>query len=107
MELTIAIVSAVVSLAGMGLKLWLQNKDVKAAQAETDKWKGLCAAATKENILLREMVRNKEVQLASAKAALASKMSAAELAAALNELFGGKPGAGSDAPAGNPGPKAG
>lgn len=107
MELTVAIVTAVAGLLGMGLKIWLQRNSVKAAEAETAKWTALAAAATKENIKLRQLLANKEVALAAAQAALDSKMSASELAAALTELFGGQH---SPAPAPTPGdslPKAG
>lgn len=107
MQLAVAIVSALVSLAGMGLKLWFQHKAVKDAEAETTKWKALAAAATKENIKLRQLVANKEVALAKAQAALASKLSASELVDVLNELFGGaKPSPGPAAAPGGPVPPA-
>lgn len=107
MQLAIAIVSAVVTLSGVGLKLWLQHKSVKAAEAETAKWGALAAAATKENIKLRQLLANKEVQLAAAQEKLVARMDAGELADALNELFGGaRPGPGPATPPGNPGPAA-
>lgn len=108
MQLAIAIVSALVSIAGMGLKLWLNSKTLKAAQAEVAKWAELTRAATKENIKLRSLLAKKEVALAAAQSALTSKMSASELAVALTELFGGKPpGPGPASPPGNPPPTAG
>ena len=99
MELAIAVVTAVVSLAGMGLKLWLQHKNVKAAQAEIEQWKKLAVAAAKENSTLRKLMAEKESQLVAAQTALVKRLSAGELAARLDELFGGEP-----APAGNPAP---
>lgn len=91
MQLAVAIVSALVSLAGMGLKLYFQHKAVKAAEAETEQWKKLAVAAAKENSTLRRLMAEKETQLVAAQTALVRRLSASELAARLNELFGGKP----------------
>lgn len=108
MQLTIAIVSALVSLAGLGLKWYLARKDAKAAQAEAEQWKKLAVATAKENATLRRLMAEKEVQLVAAQTALYKRLSASELADALNGLFRGKQApTGTTPKAGGSGPTAG
>ncbi len=90
MDLAVAIVSALATIAGLAYKIWKQRQDNRRLETDIERWKALAATATKENLKLRRIVADKEVQLAAAQAALASKMSASELATALTELFGGK-----------------
>lgn len=93
MELAIAIVTAVVSLAGFALKWYLGNKSIEAAKADTEQWKKLAVAAAKENSLLRKLMAEKEVQLVAAQTALVKRLSPGGVVDALNELFRGEPAA--------------
>ena len=101
MQLAVTIISALVSLAGLAFKWWKAKKDAAVFEKERDQWKRLATQVTAENVTLRSLVAKKEVQLASAQAALAAKLSASELAAELNRLFRGEPGPARPA---NPGP---
>lgn len=93
MQLAITIVSALVSLAGLAFKWWKAKKDASEFEKERDRWKALASHMTSENVTLRTLVAKKETQLATAQAALAAKLTASELASALNELFRGEPAA--------------
>jgi hypothetical protein len=97
----IQLVAALLALAGALVKIYLQRDAAKKLAVELDTWKKLAASAVSENTKLRQLVANKEVALAAAKAELANRLSAGELADALTGLFrhaGSVPGA---APAGD------
>lgn len=87
MELAVTVIGALVSLATLAFKWWKARKDASNAEADLKLLQSRLDHLEDENATLRKLVAEKETKLAETLHALAAKLSAGELAAALTGVF--------------------